>query len=172
MFLFASCSGNDMSVQTYKSKKIELTKSNTTDQSSKGSIKWVAPATWTSLKANSIRIASYSLPTKDGMKAEASIITLSGDGGGDLANINRWRGQLSLGDLTLVEVQRLLVNLKGKLGSYKYLSLHNKEKGRSILAAFIQVGGKTIYVKAIGDTSLINSQEKSFKKFVEGIYED
>ena len=172
MIFITSCSGNDMSVQTYKSKKLKISEIEGMSKQSSIAIKWYAPSSWKVLKANSIRIASYELPSANGNKGEVSIISLSGDGGGDLANINRWRGQLSLSELTSDELKRFLVDLKGKLGMYKYIAITNKKSKKSILAAFILSGQKTIYVKAIGDSSLINSNETAFKKFVQGIYEN
>ena len=58
-------------------------------------IAWNVPAGWTQQPGSDMRVATLLPPAAAG-KAELSIIQLSGDAGGDLANVNRWRGQLGL----------------------------------------------------------------------------
>ena len=42
---------------------------------------------------------SFSIAGDAGQKAVVSISVLAGEGGGTLANVNRWRGQLSLPEM-------------------------------------------------------------------------
>src|SRR5262245_48698828 len=57
-----------------------------------GRLKWTAPKGWKELAGSGMRVASFSVPGK----AEMSVVTLPGDAGGELANVNRWRNQIGL----------------------------------------------------------------------------
>ena len=70
----------------------------TTAAADMGAFIWDAPATWEEGKSSSMRIGSFSA-TINGEDIDISIIKLGGDGGGHLANVNRWRGQIGLGPL-------------------------------------------------------------------------
>ena len=134
------------------------------------SLKWNAPKEWKEKATNSIRIGSYDLPNIDSKKAELSIIILAGDGGGIVANINRWRDQIGLSELDSVSIEKSLSNITGKLGQYKYTEIINGDK--SISAAFIMHSDKTIYIKASGHSEVIASQAQAFKDFIKGIHEN
>ena len=166
-----------MSIETYKSKKVVIEKSMAKGEVSSAAddsrgIKWVAPKSWTAQKTNSIRFGSFKLPTIKNAKGEVSIIALAGDGGGLLANINRWRGQISLPDQSLAEVQSELTKIVGKLGNFNYLLIENKNSNKAIAVAFIEYKGKSIFVKANGDSSVVKKSISEFKEFVKGMYEN
>src|SRR5580704_5232816 len=54
---------------------------------------WEAPAAWTPKAPGPMRKASFGVPGAGG-EAELSITAFPGDVGGELANVNRWRGQI------------------------------------------------------------------------------
>ena len=54
------------------------------------------PAGWQEVPAAQFLLAEYSIAGANGAKAEVNVAQLSGDGGGLLANVNRWRGQIGL----------------------------------------------------------------------------
>ena len=66
---------------------------------------WKAPANWQSKPATSMRKATYTI-AGDGAEAELAITAFPGDVGGELANVNRWRGQLKLPELTADELAK------------------------------------------------------------------
>ncbi|MBX3315730.1 MAG: hypothetical protein KF902_02575 [Phycisphaeraceae bacterium] len=60
---------------------------------------WVAPAAWTEDPAPRLmRLATYMAPDPAG-PVEVAITRFGGIVGGELANINRWRGQMGLGPI-------------------------------------------------------------------------
>src|SRR3954468_24443237 len=63
------------------------------------SLVWTAPAHWTVKPATAMRKGSYAIKG-DGGEADLSITAFPGETGGLLANLNRWRGQVSLPPLT------------------------------------------------------------------------
>jgi hypothetical protein len=56
---------------------------------------WQAPAAWAPKAPSAMRKGSYSVPGEGG-EADLSITAFPGDVGGELANVNRWRGQIGL----------------------------------------------------------------------------
>ena len=65
---------------------------------------WIAPAHWKTKTVSAMRRASYAVPMNDGSDADLSISVLGGAAGGLPANINRWRAQLALPELSPGEV--------------------------------------------------------------------
>lgn len=64
---------------------------------------WDTPDGWTALPASQFRVANFSAPGG----VECYMTVLGGTGGGLVLNLNRWRGQLGLGDLSDAEVAAL-----------------------------------------------------------------
>ena len=46
-----------------------------------------------------MRLASFKATAPNGKETDVSIVSLPGIAGGDLANVNRWRGQVQLGPI-------------------------------------------------------------------------
>ncbi len=66
-------------------------------------VSWTLPAGWTEEKGRGERSAT--LRFGDGEpRLELSVSRLGGDGGGTLANVNRWRGQMGQGPLSEAEL--------------------------------------------------------------------
>ena len=57
---------------------------------------WSAPAAWKPKAVSSMRRGSFEVGEGTGPLADLAITVFPGDVGGDLANVNRWRGQLDL----------------------------------------------------------------------------
>ena len=86
---------------------------------------WVKPESWNAEKQSSMRVANFSFgPNSLG---ECYFTVLPGGGGGLLANVNRWRKQMSLNDLELSEVNDL-PNRQFLLGEGKFLELEGSFK--------------------------------------------
>lgn len=170
-----SCLKENLSYEVYKSKKevasnsAMASSSETIHKEDNNSLKWSAPKGWIEKETNSIRVGSYDLPNIGDKKGELSIIILAGDGGGIIPNLNRWRGQIGLTPSGAKEIENSLQTTKGKLGSFRYTQITNKDK--SILAAFTMNKGKTIYIKASGNTLVLEKQKRAFIEFIKGIYE-
>src|SRR3954469_20730083 len=67
---------------------------------------WKTPEGWTESPPGEMRVASFKISGKDGRQADLSIVPLSGGGGGDIANVNRWRGQVGLPPLSPEEIKK------------------------------------------------------------------
>ena len=59
-----------------------------------GALKWALPKGWTETPGSGMRYATLTPPGAG--KVEMSVVVLPGAAGGELANVNRWRGQIGL----------------------------------------------------------------------------
>ena len=138
-------------------------------------IKWRAPKGWKELPPSEMRTASFSAEGKDGLKADISVVVLAGPGGGDLANINRWRGQLNLGPISEAELPSLSKKISpgGRamlLSSFvsSELFIDNRYKKRMVAAIYSR-GDNTWFFKMTGEDALVRSLEPSFLQFLENL---
>ena len=111
-----------------------------------------------------MRLVSFSVPYSLGL-GDLSVIKLEGDGGGLLSNINRWRRQLNLDPLNIDEIEQNIVNMNGKLGSYKLIQIQNEETDNAFLCAILPLVDKTIFVKLALSPMGITEVENDFISF-------
>ena len=112
-----------------------------------------------------MRLASYSIPFSGG-NADLSITNFSGDGGGVLANVNRWRGQLNLSPLTIDKLNDKAYIGESSLGQFKMFKIINsQDESSAFLCSIFKIGNNTIFVKLIASLPGINQLENEFKEF-------
>ena len=112
-----------------------------------------------------MRLASYSIPYNDEV-ADVSITNFSGDGGGLLQNVNRWRKQLGLDSITDKKLDQIIEIKKSKLGNYSYIKIVNKEnEGSAFLCSIIQIENSTIFIKLNSTVQGIELLENEFINF-------
>lgn len=108
--------------------------------------------------------------------AEVSVVPLPERGGGALANVNRWRGQLGLAPLTdeaQLQKEMRQIDVAGGKAPYVDLTGHNLTGPRRILGAWMVHGGQTWFIKMIGFPELVGKQQAAFEAFVKSIrFED
>ncbi len=78
-----------------------------------GGLTWTAPATWKAKPGSAMRKGSYTIGTEGGPAADLAITAFPGDVGGDLANVNRWLGQLGRPPIAAAELAGVLTPLAG-----------------------------------------------------------
>ena len=143
-----SCN-QDKHIKKYSIPKLKkVDKSNLfSEDKVKKSFNWLVPENWNEGIKSSMRLASYSIPYNDKV-ADVSITNFSGDGGGLLQNINRWRKQLGLKAITNKNLKEMIELKESKLGNYKYIKIINKEnKDTAFLCSIIQIDNSTIFIK-------------------------
>ena len=121
-----------------------------------------------------MRIGSYQIPYGDKF-ADLSITFFKGDGGGLLQNINRWRGQLNLEELTLSEVNNSAYIGNCSIGVYKMYKIFNEDNlSRAFLCFIVTLDESTLFLKLDSSLDGIVFLEDELKKFMssfEFIYE-
>ena len=96
-----------------------------------------------------------------------------GDGGGLLANVNRWRSQLGLGPVAEADLpsQVQSLDLPGGKASLADISGQDAETGQKarLLAAVVSRPGGTWFYKLMGDAPVVQQEKDAFLKFVQSV---
>ena len=131
---------------------------------------WTAPADWQEAPAAQFLLAEYSIAGVNGAKAEVNVAQLSGNGGGVLANVNRWRGQIGLDPVDEISLAKLTTTLDVTGGRATLVDMTgNDMSGQStrLVAAIVPMGDQTWFYKLMGDETVVASQKDAFTKFVQ-----
>ncbi|MCB4757523.1 MAG: hypothetical protein LHV69_10930 [Elusimicrobia bacterium] len=147
--------------------KVSETHSSTT-------ISWTVPAGWIEQEPSSMRVASFAIKGKQGGEADLSIVPLSGEAGGLLANINRWRSQIGLGPVEDKESKKLTleINPGGRTMTLVDLaggsSPHHNGELRMMIAIY-KKGDTSWFFKMVGDKEVVISAKSDFLKFLSSL---
>ena len=122
-----------------------------------------------------LRVASFLINGANGQTAEVSAIPLSGQAGADLANINRWRGQIQLIPITQAELARFMKRIQPHdrdmwlvdFPSEKTL-LNNPFRIR-LIAAVYKEEGRTWFFKMTGEDETVQAAYPAFLEFLSSL---
>lgn len=132
---------------------------------------WRLPPGWKEVAGNGIRLATFVPP--GGLKTEATVVALPGDSGGELANVNRWRGQIGLPATDEAGVAAARVELATPAGPAKVYDFTSGGETRSrLIAAALDVEGTTWFFKLMGDADATESARGGFLSIVKGLRRD
>jgi hypothetical protein len=132
---------------------------------------WQAPPQWTSKPAGAMRKATYAVPG-DGADSDLSITAFPGDVGGELMNVNRWRGQLGLPPLRPEELDASVsrVEANGLKMTLVELASQGDPNGKAMIGAMVPVGGSTWFFKLTGPGASIRSSKPAFLEFLHTVH--
>ncbi len=91
-------------------------------------LEWKLPSGWTETKGQGLRYATFKLPGDSGL--EVAVNRFEGVAGSLLANVNRWRGELSLEDLKEAELPQAVSDRKVNELTVHVVNLAGKRKPR------------------------------------------
>jgi len=129
-------------------------------------IHWTAPPGWKKMPPTSIRLGNFVVPGANGKQAEVSVISLPGDVGGTLANVNRWRGEVGLGEIAekdVVSEKTVVDSNEGKL----YEMAGPTER---TVVAVIQRDGASWFFKMRGDSDVVAGAKPAFFEFLKSVH--
>ena len=128
---------------------------------------WQAPAAWTQKPAGAMRKASYSVPGEAG-ESDLSVTAFPGDVGGELANVNRWRGQIALAPLSADDLDGAVTRLdqNGLKVTVVELSSKGDPTNKAILGAIIPYSGATWFFKLSGPGTSVKAAKPAFLEFL------
>ena len=135
-----------------------------------GDLAWTVPRGWKSEPAAGMRFASFDVPAAGG-NCELSVVVLPGDAGGELANVNRWRGQLGAGaldDAALAAAARRLTAPAGKILAFD-IKGEGGQAGKAMAAAILSTGEKTWFFKLTGKEAAVAAARPSFQTFLKSL---
>lgn len=127
-----------------------------------GSLKWSLPKGWSQLPGEGMRFATFKAPFAG--KLEATVVVLPGPAGGELANVNRWRGQIALPALdeaALAKARTLLKTKAGALNVYDFTS-EGGAKSRMVVGYIASPDGNTWFLKMTGDLDPVAKAKPDF----------
>lgn len=125
---------------------------------------WQVPAGWTALPVGQMQDARFAVPDQSSSKAEVSVSVFNRPTGDRLSNINRWRGQVGLSNITETELAGAVTLLDPANPDAILLDVTNN--GKRLLGAAYPRGGRYFFYKLLGDEVAVASQKEAFIKFV------
>lgn len=138
---------------------------------SREELDWVLPNGWTSERVTTgMRYATI----KPGGEAQldVSVIPLDGRAGGELANVNRWRGQIGLEAIDEKVLAGLRRELKSQAGPVALFDLNNPKNpsGRMVVGMVTPKGGSTWFLKMAGPDESVSKAKPAFLKVLESLH--
>ncbi len=163
-----ACERND--VMTYKVPKQTLLVAQLSQNDSLKTINWIIPDAWIKQPDTEFRLASYQVPALDSSNelGDFSIVKFPGDAGGVLANVNRWRKQLSLDPITVDDLVSLLVPVQHSELSISFIQLDNVTKQSSgssfeaMYVGFFIANDHSYFFKLTGSKNLLRAYYDNF----------
>jgi hypothetical protein len=129
-------------------------------------IHWKAPEGWTEVPPSSMRYASFSVPAEGG-KIDISVVTFPGDGGSDVDNINRWRGQIGLTPIDASAITSQVAPLKTADTTFSTTDIAGADT--RTIAAWTRRDGRVWFFKATGPNAAVEKEKPNFVKFIESV---
>jgi len=134
---------------------------------------YAAPAGWTEVAPGQMRVASFSVKNDAGQQADVSVIPLPGRAGGDESNVNRWRGQVGLGDLSAADLAKTAETIEvagepAQLYDIAGTSTGSGEPTR-ILGVIQHRGEMAWFYKMTGDDALVAGEKPAFVAFLKSV---
>ena len=137
-----------------------------------GAMKWTLPKGWTETQGSGMRFATLTPPGAG--KVELSVVVLPGAAGGELANVNRWRGQIGLPpmDEKALNAAKQSVQAKAGVVSLYDFSSDGQNRSRMITGLLATPDGNTWFLKLLGDAAPVGQAKPEFLRFLESLHLD
>ncbi len=138
----------------------------------KGALKWTLPKGWTEAQGGGMRYATLTPPGAG--KVEMSVVVLPGAAGGELANVNRWRGQIGLqplDDAALGQARKAVKSKAGPVSVYDFTSA-GETRTRMVTGLLATAEGNTWFFKLMGDAEPVGKAKPAFMKYLETLHLD
>lgn len=132
---------------------------------------WKGPSHWQEKPASGMRKGTFTL-TGEGATAELSITAFPGDVGGEVANVNRWRGQVQLAPQSPSEVEAAIQRIDAnglKIGVVDMTGTGSDGKPSRTIGAMVPHGGATWFFKLSGPAPLLEKEKAAFFDYVKTI---
>lgn len=131
-------------------------------------LSWTVPEGWKQGPAKPMRAAN--LIPREGL--ECYLAVLDGDGGGAMANINRWRQQMGRGGLSPAEIEALArVEVLGRQAHVVEIEGDGENAGKKMLGLVAEASGRAIFVKMTGPSQAVAHEREKFLAFAASIRE-
>ncbi len=131
---------------------------------------WTAPTRWQSKPGSVMRKGSYIVAGEGGVTADLSITAFPGAVGGELANTNRWRGQLGLPPLAESELEAAVTRLNANDLAFTLVDgASTGADAKRILGAMVPYQGAMWFFKLTGPDALVAREKPVFVEFLQTV---
>ncbi len=133
-------------------------------------LSWAAPADWKPKSPGAMRKGSFTVSGAAG-DADLSITAFPGDVGGELANLNRWRGQIQLAPLAEGDLATVTTHLEQNGLTFivvDFVSPSTNQPSR-IVGAIVPVNGATWFFKLMGPDATVAAAKPAFLEFLKTV---
>jgi hypothetical protein len=142
---------------------------------SSSDVDWKVPSGWDVQPPSPMRVGSFHYKASNGYVADISVVPLAGDAGGDLANINRWRGQINLPPVTEADLPHATENITAGGHTMRLvdmvstdLEVDNKSPKRLIAVTYPQ-GSRSWFFKMMGEDKAVEEAKPAFLRFIKSL---
>lgn len=129
-------------------------------------ITWTKPDGWTEGAPTQFRVASFKVE-RNGKQDDISVVPLPGMAGGDIANVNRWRGQVGLAPASDDEAQKSAETVQIDGQSAQFYDVAGTAS--RIIAVIQHRDDTTWFFKMEGDAELVEQQKPAFLEFLKSV---
>ena len=135
------------------------------------SLAWTAPAHWQPKAGSAMRKGTYAITGEGSATAELAITAFPGDVGGEVANVNRWRGQVQLPPIPDADVAKAVMRVSANGLAITIVDLANPALNPPVrmLGAMVPFEGATWFFKLTGADALVAKEQAAFLDFVKTI---
>jgi hypothetical protein len=132
---------------------------------------WTVPTGWQAMPPSQFLLAQFLIQDGDA-RAEVNVSELAGEGGGLLANLNRWRGQLGLPQVAQEDdFSKMVDSLAVPGGQAELVDVTGTNSKTSqpsrLIGVVLPQAGQTWFYKLMGDPKLVAAQKDAFIKFIQ-----
>lgn len=129
---------------------------------------WKLPARWTQeVGGGGMRYATLKAPVQG--KVDVSVTVLPGDAGGELANVNRWRGQIGLPPIDDAALAKARSAVQTPAGAFSLYDFASEGQGKRLVAGLGLVDGNSWFVKMTGEAAPVAAARPDFLEIVRSL---
>ncbi len=131
-------------------------------------LKWSLPKGWGEHLTGGMRYATLK-PSTPG-KLDVTVVVLPGPAGGELANVNRWRGQIGLGPIEEASLDSTRKRIATKAGPVSVYDFTSEGDSKTRLIAALATGeGNSWFLKMVGDAAPVAAARADFVRLLESL---
>ena len=132
-----------------------------------GKPRWEVPGGWKQVPPGQMQVARFAVPPRNGASGEVFVSVFPNDTGGTLANVNRWRRQLTLPEVDQKSLASLATPLDPAIPNAVLVDLTNNSQ--RMLGAIVPRGDQWWFYKLLGDAAAVGAERDNFIQFAKSV---
>jgi hypothetical protein len=136
-------------------------------------IKWKLTKEWQKRQPSKMQLYKYQYNKDSDHQAILTITMIPGNGGGLLANVNRWRNQLGLGQTTKKALDKQKTVIKKSAFDITVVGLDSTDQHRkpfsAMIAAYLTINDEAWFFKLTGNGHLHHGFNEPFNTFLNSV---